>query len=298
VITFRQLEIFAATVSHGSFRRGAEHLGISAEAISANIRTLEDRLGYPLFDRHSGGPATLTERGESAHHFVSNILDDLGHLYDGSDRTAPHKIVVGAHPYIMRHLQAGVDAFREAHPASVIELDIDSGSALSFTDKVKRRMVDLGYYFSFDEVGRILPIVSDLVGQEALAIFVASDHPLTAKRGVAIADLTTLPIIQLSPRTSLRPLLDRALAAYGLGGSSVAVETDDYGHILTSVRRGQGYVCMFASAQDEGGEISGLTRLVMQIPLPSLQILRASRSLHRGALVTELEAQLRTSFAS
>jgi len=293
MITFRQLEVFAATVSHGSFRRGADHLGISPEAISATMRALEERLGYPLFDRHSGGPATLTLRGENAYHFASNILDDLGYLYDASDRTAPHKIAVGAHPYIMRYLQAGIDAFRIEHPGLAIEMDIDSSSALSFPDKVKRRMVDLGYYFSFDANTLALAADSAVIGQEPLAIFVARDHPLAEKRGVTIADLVSQPIIQLSHRTSIRPLIDRALSAYGLGGSNVAVETDDYGHILTSVRRGQGYVCMFASVQEDGSDISGLAMLALQNPLPSLQIQRTSRRLHRGALVTALEARLR-----
>jgi len=297
MITFRQLEIFAAIVRYGSFRRGAEQLGISPEAVSANIRVLERQLGYPLFERHVGGPATLTGPGERAHQFASNILDDLGYLYDASDRAAPRKIVIGAHPYIMRYLQSGIDAFREAHPDVVIELDIDSSASLGFPERAERRMVDLGYYFAFDGGDDVFPSFTMPVCREPLEIFVAGDHPLAAKVQVSIADLAALPIIHLSYRTSLRPLIDRALATYGLGGARIGVETDDYGHILTSVRRGEGYACMFASARDELNEAGAITSLPMQRPLPSLQVRRASRSLQRGALVTELEALLRATFA-
>lgn len=297
MITFRQLEIFAAIVGQGSFRRCADHLGISPEAVSANMRALEVQLGYPLFERHAGGPATLSAGGERAYRHASNILDDLGHLYDRSARAGPHKIAVGAHPYIMRYLQGGIDAFRADHPDVVIELDLDGGSALGFPEKADRRMIDLGYYFAFGEGDKELSALTAPVGQEPLAIFVARSNPLAGKLAVGIDDLAALPVIHLSHRTSLRPLIDRALGAYGLDGSPVAMETDDYGHILTSVRRGQGYVCMFASVQDDGNEIDGLSSLAMERPLPSLQIRRVARSLHRGALVTELDARLRATFA-
>jgi DNA-binding transcriptional LysR family regulator len=297
MITFRQLEIFAAIVRYGSFRRGADELGISPEAVSANIRTLESQIGYPLFERHVGGPATLTGPGERAHQFASNILDDLAYLYDASGRAAPRKIVVGAHPYIMRYLQDGIDAFRVVHPDVAIELDIDSSNALSFPERAERRMVDLGYYFVFDDGHEPFPAFTAPMQREQLAIFVARDHPLAAKQRVSIADLDALPIIQLSHRTSLRPLIDRALTAYGLGGARIGVETDDYGHILTSARRGEGYVCMFASVGEEVGDTNALAMLAMDQPLPSLHIRRASRSLQYGALVTELEALLRATFA-
>lgn len=298
MITFRQLEIFAAIVRCGSFRRCADQMEVSPEAVSANIRALESQLGYPLFQRHVGGPATLTGPGERAYQFASNILDDLRHLYDASERAAPRKLTVGAHPYIMRYLQAGIDAFRAARPDVVIEMDIDSGGALSFPDRAERHMVDLGYYLAFDEGDGRFPAFTALVKEEPLAIFVARNHPLAAKAEVSIADLAALPVIHLSHRTSLRPLIDRALASYGLRPARVGLETDDYGHILTSTRRGEGYVCMFVSAQEELGHDSAITSLMMERPLPSLQIRRASRSLQRGTLVTELELLLRKTFTS
>jgi hypothetical protein len=55
---------------------------------------------------------------------------------------------------------------------------------------------------------------------------------------------------------------------------------------------------MFASAQEEPDDASAIVSLVMERPLPSLQIRRASRSLQTGALVTELEFLLRTTFGA
>lgn len=296
MITFRQLEIFAGIVARGSFGRCAEHLSISPEAVSANVRALETQLGYQLFDRHAGGSATLTSLGERAFEHASRILDELTYLYDPSDRTGPHRILLGAHPYIMRYLQGGIDAFRHEHPDVTIDLDIDGGTILDFPQKVARRMTDLAYYFALDDDDPTA--VAATVAQEPLAIFVACDHPLAGKVGVTAADLASLPAVHLTHRTSLRPLIDRVLTAYGLGGSPVAVETDDYGLVLTSVRRGLGYVCMFASTEDEVTRANAIATLAMDRPLPSLQIRRVARSLHRGALVTMLEGRLRQTFLS
>lgn len=296
MITFRQLEIFAGIVARGSFRRCADHLAISPEAVSANIRTLEEQLGYSLFERQAGGPATLTSQGERAFQHASNILDDLGSLYETSDRAATRKLLLGAHPYIMRYLQGGIDAFRAAHPDVALEMDIDGGIALDYPQKLVRRMVDLAYYFALEgSEPEPLPFTATM-GQEPLGIFVAQDHPLAGKANVTAADLAPLPVVHLTRRTSLRPLIDRALASYGLGGSPVAVETDDFGLILTSVRRGQGYVCMFASADEEIGRANAISMLAMERPLPSLQIRRVARSLHRGSMVVELERRFRDAF--
>lgn len=135
MITFRQMEIFAGIVAHGSFRRCADHLGISPEAVSANMRALEDNLGYYLFERRPGGPALLTSLGRRAFQHASNILDDLSYLYDTSEGSTSRKIVLGAHPYIMRYLQPGIDAFRAQHPEVILSWILTAASRPIFPKK-------------------------------------------------------------------------------------------------------------------------------------------------------------------
>lgn len=54
---------FIAIVSTGSFVRAGEKLHVAQTTVSARIRTLEDRLGRPLFVRNKAG-ASLTPAGE------------------------------------------------------------------------------------------------------------------------------------------------------------------------------------------------------------------------------------------
>ena len=54
---------FLEIVATGSFIRAAERLNVAQTTVSARIRTLEQRLGRPLFVRNKGG-ASLTPAGE------------------------------------------------------------------------------------------------------------------------------------------------------------------------------------------------------------------------------------------
>lgn len=63
--TVRQIEIFLEGSRLGSFRRAAEHLGISQAAISEQMRLLEAQLGATLFLRRPGRTIALTAEGEA-----------------------------------------------------------------------------------------------------------------------------------------------------------------------------------------------------------------------------------------
>jgi DNA-binding transcriptional LysR family regulator len=54
---------FLEIVRARSFVRAAEQLNVSQTAVSARVRTLEERLGRPLFVRNKNG-ASLTAAGE------------------------------------------------------------------------------------------------------------------------------------------------------------------------------------------------------------------------------------------
>ena len=49
--TFGGLTAFLLVAEHQSFSKAARGLGVSAAAVSQTIRSLEDQLGLPLFQR-------------------------------------------------------------------------------------------------------------------------------------------------------------------------------------------------------------------------------------------------------
>lgn len=277
LITFRQLEIFAAVTRHGSFRRCAEQLGVSQVSISEHIRTLEDRLGRTLFERQPGGPATLTEAGQRALIRVNAILADIGDLVEemaGQNRDGKRIVTMAIHGFMMRNLHDALRDFAAARPDIEVKLDLEDQTIDALLAKVGNRQLNLAYLYALDETDA--PGTSFL-REEELAIFVGPDHSLSFSAPVSSAQLRETPIINLSSRKPLRGLIDRALAAIGASGSPTLVESDDFGLLLHSVARNQGFICMFRASEDEVRSSFGLTRIALQTPLPPLQLRVAGR---------------------
>lgn len=90
---FQGKEYVYAVYEEGGFSRAARKLCISQPSLSANVKRIENKIGYPLFDR-AGSPVKLTECGEkyirSAKEIMrvetefSDYINDLGQLRTGS----------------------------------------------------------------------------------------------------------------------------------------------------------------------------------------------------------------------
>ena len=298
-ITLRQLEIFAQVVEHGSFRRCADYIGVSQVSISEHVRELETRLGAPLFDRHAGGPSTLTAEGKRAHRRVVAILADLNDLMldvSGGRAGVSRRMVVALPPYLMRYLGEAITEFKKSHPQVDVKLDLRLAAVEEVVERVKTREVDLGYFFAFD--GEHVP-ESAVVRIEPLAIFVGKNHPLAQKAVVTAADIRATPAVHLAPGNPMRRLVDRALEQADAGGSPIYVEADEYGLILTSVGANHGFVCMFSSATEEVTRTSELIRVPFEHSLPALQVRKLVRhSAHHDVLSNELNETLTKALTS
>jgi DNA-binding transcriptional LysR family regulator len=70
---FAELKAFAAVVQRASFARAAEHLGLSASALSQTIRQLESRLGVRLLNRTTRSVAP-TAAGAQLHDRIAPLI--------------------------------------------------------------------------------------------------------------------------------------------------------------------------------------------------------------------------------
>src|ERR1700712_2858637 len=75
------VEAFLSVAAHRSFRKAAAQLGVTPSAISQAIRTLEARIGVPLFIRTTRSVG-LTEAGER---FLSRAKPAFAELVGASD---------------------------------------------------------------------------------------------------------------------------------------------------------------------------------------------------------------------
>ncbi len=74
--TLRQFRYFIAVANAGQVSRAAMDINVSQSAVTAAIKSLEDLIGAPLFDRHASG-VTLTYEGnlflDHARNIVANV---------------------------------------------------------------------------------------------------------------------------------------------------------------------------------------------------------------------------------
>src|SRR3546814_4781416 len=72
------------------------------------------------------------------------------------------------------------------------------------------------------------------------------------------------PLVRFSERNHLGLLINEAMEQAGLGDCTVATETDDYGLILSSVRKIHGCFCMLESSsrsEEHTSELQSLMRI-------------------------------------
>jgi len=75
---FAALRAFEFAAKHNSFALAAEDIHLSASAISHQVRSLEEYLGFQLFFRDKGR-VQLTAKGEVYYSFLQKLFDDLEH---------------------------------------------------------------------------------------------------------------------------------------------------------------------------------------------------------------------------
>ena len=79
MMTFEQLRVLQAIVTHGTFRAAAKALHKSQPALSAMIRNLEAECGFPIFSRETYRPE-LTREGRVFYDRAVATLREMGRL--------------------------------------------------------------------------------------------------------------------------------------------------------------------------------------------------------------------------
>ncbi|MGK9171337.1 LysR family transcriptional regulator [Inquilinus limosus] len=122
------IRAFEAATRCRSFAAAASELGVSPAAVSHHIRTLEARLGVALF-RRSGRGIAPTEPGLRFARIVGDAFAaiDTG-LAALAEEAGEARLRLDVDPsFVARWLMPRLGAFRQAHPAIVIEVEAAAG---------------------------------------------------------------------------------------------------------------------------------------------------------------------------
>jgi DNA-binding transcriptional LysR family regulator len=127
---FAELKAFVAVVERASFVRAANHLGLSASALSQTIRQLETRLSARLLNRTTRSVAP-TAAGARLYQRITPMMQELdsavGEAIAATGRTAGtlriNTLAVAAKKLVAPRL----GRFHAAHPDVVLDIVIDDG---------------------------------------------------------------------------------------------------------------------------------------------------------------------------
>jgi LysR family glycine cleavage system transcriptional activator/LysR family transcriptional regulator of beta-lactamase len=111
------LRAFEVAARHKSFSRAAEELNITQTAVSRSVRVLEERLGFPLFER-SANSLTLTAQGERLGSGLTTRFSSIAELVSEITalRTTRNLTVGVGSTFAVRWLIPRLSSFHDAHP--------------------------------------------------------------------------------------------------------------------------------------------------------------------------------------
>lgn len=214
-INVNHLASVIAVADAKGFRAAAERLHLTQSAVSMQIRSVEERLGVPLFHRTTRS-VELTDDGRKLVVAVRRMRADLVHVIEnlraGAALTSGHIELACAPSVAASIIPKAIAAFSSRHPQIVVKIhDVDSTRVL---EMVQRDQVDFGI---LSALGPKRGITHEPIAQDPFVVVApATGHPLSTRAWVMAQDLASMRVLLNPPGSVLRDLIDRALRHHGV----------------------------------------------------------------------------------
>ncbi|MBU2696935.1 LysR family transcriptional regulator [Pimelobacter sp. 30-1] len=247
----RALELLVVVARTGSLGAAATELGITQQAASSRVRTMEALVGEPLVTRSKRG-SELTATGELVVQWADRVLDAAQELDAGiaalrADRRG--HLDIAASLTIAEHLLPGWLVGLRAHQVQrglqPTEVTMTATNTARVSELVASGEVALGFVEG-PEAPRGLR--RRLVGTDELVVIVGPGHPWASRsrRRVSAETLAATPLVVRELGSGTRTVLERALA--GLPQAPPALELSSTASVRAAVAAGAGPAAVGAHA--------------------------------------------------
>ena len=194
----RQLKYFLDVANCLNFTKAAQQNHIAQTAMSQNIISLENQLGFKLFNRNNRN-VSLTYMGE---HFYREALE----IFRAVERAEAHmrNIAAGSEGVLRlgfqgehesRFLPQLIRRFRARHPGVGLELLQDVPGRLE--QELESGEADVIFNIQYQETS--VDARELVVDSQPLCLVTASDHPLAKAASVSRAQLSDEPMVFINP---------------------------------------------------------------------------------------------------
>jgi DNA-binding transcriptional LysR family regulator len=232
------LKAFIETVQASSISKAADNLHLTQPAVSMQIQSLENSIGFQLLNRSNRG-VQLTEYGKVFYSYAQSFLtlwDNLQHdlktVKDGD--TIP--LQVGTCQAIGQYaLPCALYLFKQKYPQ--IKVSVQSLSSEEVLHELRDRTLQVGF---MEGIPRYPELQSSVVLTSELVLV---SSPEKADLLLSLTELAKLALILPSGPSEIRRALKRSLTAYGIAETSLQpfLELDGLEGIKSAVISGHGH---------------------------------------------------------
>ena len=239
-LNYQHLLYFWSVVRTGSLTQACEELALSAPTISAQLRTLEARLGEKLLEK-SGRTLVPTEVGRLVYGYAEEIFGlgrDLVEALEHRSTQRPLRFVVGVDDVVPKEI-----ALRVLEPALQIKQSV---RMICREGTLERLVADLAIH-QIDVVLSDAPITPSLkirayshhLGTCTEAWMARAALAKTLRRGFP-KSLNGMPVLLPTDDTALRRALDQWFAQHDVHPVVIG-EFEDYALLREFARAGHGF---------------------------------------------------------
>ena len=247
----RYLRYFVALGEEQHYGRAAQRLGIAQPALSRQIRSLEDEIGFRLFDRLPRG-VKISAAGKSYLEDVRHILQQVDEAQTRAGRVASGQAGTLRVGFIESASWHGIvpDSFRQFRERkSDAELQLSPSSSLEQIEAIRAGRLDAGFVFNMPKTDPELELLP--VALQHIELAALRRHPLTRLKKLRLRDLTEATFVWF-PRRASPELYDRLMHECfrgGLKSPRVVQEGLDEATILSLVATGLGVGWVLGTAR-------------------------------------------------
>ena len=274
------IAVFLAVAEQRGFRAAARGLGLTPSAVSQSIRTLERRVGAPLFQRTTRSVG-LTEAGQRllshAKPAADMLLAGIDAARDLGEQPSGHLRINAPRPSVSLLVNRLLPEFHEAYPKISLEL-FGEDELVDIVDQGFDAGVRLGHTIEMDMVSTWLTPSEKYVVVGSPALFAKHGTP------TKLEDITKLPAVLMHRNGQVARNWE-----FMKGGQSVRVGVEgplilnDYEGCIRAALRGVGLFYTVRSVVrnyiDQGSLAPILEKFSREVPGLSLYYPSRSQSL-------------------
>lgn len=210
----RNLKTFLQVASIQNFTQAAAELGYSQSNVSAQIKQLEEEIGFPLFDR-IGRSVHLTTYGEALLPFARQAVTSVLQIqnFKKSDLALDGTIRIGMSDSLFERMTDDtLLRYYQRFPHVQVELSLDPTSVL--LEKISRGQLDAACLIG-DPLSETQWTIQNAI-EVPIVVVAGPGSPLSEKKRVKLRDLTDQPLILMEKSAPYSLLFEHALASQNI----------------------------------------------------------------------------------